>query len=408
MIVELIASGTEIVRGRSIDTNSGHIARRLSELGSEVRRITCLGDDLPSLVEGFRTALRRSDAALVTGGLGPTVDDLTREAAARATGRPLRLVKSELARLRERFRARKIPMPAINRRQAFFPLGASIIPNPIGSAAGFVVRRGRKRLAALPGVPREMEAMLDSAFDLLGLRGEAPWIDRTFRIVGVPESAVEQRLYPAIRKFRGVAYGITAKQNVISIHLRAAGRDAARALDRIEEIVRRKMGAAYFGQGDVTIAAATAEAILKKGVTLSLAESCTGGAIASRLTDVPGISAGLLEAVVAYSNESKASRLGVKPATLRAHGAVSEAVAREMAEGVRRRAGSDVGAATTGIAGPSGATSEKPVGLVYMAVSTRRGTAVERKIFGGTRLDVKDRASEHTLNMIRRAVLAER
>ncbi len=397
MRVEIIASGTELIRGRSIDTNTPAISRRLNQLGADVRYFSCYGDHLEDLVEGIRHALKRADLVILTGGLGPTVDDLSREAACRATGRKLAVIPEERDRLRER-----MPNgPAINERQAFFPKGASILHNPVGSASGFLLRVGAKRLAVLPGPPREMQATLENLLSRLGLP-PAPWIDKSFRIAGISESVVEDRIYPSIQKLKDLIYGITAKGTIISINLRS---HHPATVEAVRGIIRDKLGTAYFGEDDDTIASKTAELLMARRKTLALAESCTGGEIASKLTDIPGVSASLLEAMVTYSNESKMSRLGVRQSTLAKHGAVSEETAREMSEGVREKA--DIGAATTGIAGPAGGTADKPVGLVYMSVSTERGTKVEKKVFRGTRLDVKERASEFTLNMIRLALLNE-
>lgn len=396
MIVEVVASGTELIRGRSIDTNSPYIARRLNAAGHDVRFISCYGDDLKELCHGLKNAFRRARLVVITGGLGPTVDDLTRDAVATATRRKLVLNRRELHRQKGR--------PKINERQAYFPKGATILPNPVGSASGFMVGHAGRTLVALPGVPREMEPMLELALSKLK-GGKISWIDKAFKIAGVAESVVESELYPSIRTFKNVDYGITAKSGVISIILRVHGGDAPGTIDRIRTLIREKMGNAFFGEDEDTLARSTAALLLERKRTIAVAESCTGGEIASRLTDVPGISESLIEAVVTYSNESKVRRLGVSESSLAKYGAVSEQVAREMAEGVRNTA--DVGAATTGIAGPTGGTDEKPVGLVFMAVATSKGTTVQQKVFGGSRLEIKSRASDYTLNLIRKALLDE-
>jgi nicotinamide-nucleotide amidase len=397
MIVEVVASGTELIRGRSIDTNSPYIARRLNAAGHDVRYISCYGDNIRELCRGIAHAFTRAQIVIMTGGLGPTVDDLTRQAVAKVTRRKLVLVRAELERQRNR--------PKINERQAYFPKGAAIIPNPVGTASGFLVKHGRRVLAALPGVPREMEPMLETTIPMLN-SARVTWIDKAFKMAGMSESAVETELYPEIRKFKNVDYGITAKSGVISVILRVHGRDAAGTIDRIRTLIREKLGNAFFGEDEDTIGGRTAQLLLARRKTIAIAESCTGGEIASRLTDVPGVSESLIEALVTYSNDSKVKRLGVKESTLSAHGAVSEEVAREMAEGVRGRC--DIGVSTTGIAGPTGGSAEKPVGLVYMAVATERGIAVERKVFGGSRWEIKSRAAEFTLNMIRKALLDEK
>jgi nicotinamide-nucleotide amidase len=406
MFVELIATGTEIVRGRSPDTNTPHIARRLAEAGLDVRFFTTCGDDPRDLAAAFRQAIRRADLTIVTGGLGPTQDDITRPAAAEATRRPLIFVRAEWRRLQERAAALGRRLASNNRSQAWFPRGAEILPNSVGWAAGFLVElRGGRRLVALPGPPREMAPMLDTLLARLG-PPPADRVDKAFKIFGVPESDVEARILADLRKLRGVDYGITAKGWTISLNLRIRGRgDPESAVERIRSLLRRRFGDAFYGEDDCTLAGATAALLLSRRATLAVAESCTGGLVADRLTDVPGISDSLLESLVVYSNESKRSRLGVRTATLARHGAVSRQTAAEMARGARKSAGADLGLSTTGIAGPGGGTADKPVGLVYFGLADAKTVRVERRVFGGTRRDVKERAADFALDLARRTLL---
>jgi nicotinamide-nucleotide amidase len=398
VIAEIIATGNEIIRGRSIDTNSAYIARQLISLGHDVRCFSLYGDSLKDLTDGFTRALGRADLVIVTGGLGPTEDDLTRDAAAKVMRRPLVFDKTEWDRLRKLYAKFKRKVPRSVRRQAYFPKGATVMPNEVGSAAGFMLEKDRRRFVALPGPPREMTPMLDVVLADLYDGKKAAWYDKAFKICGVPESRVESLVFRPLSRIRGLEYGITAKGAIISLNLRA--RDPG-AFDRVRDLLRRKVGVAYYGEDDDTIAKATAMALLHTGTTLAVAESCTGGRISDLLTDIPGISAVLVEDVVTYSNESKIKRLRVKPTTLRKFGAVSKETATEMAEGVLRTSGADIAISTTGIAGPDGGTKEKPVGLVFFGLAGARRTRTKRKIFRGTRLDVKERASDFALEWLR-------
>lgn len=408
MIVEVIATGTEIVRGRSLDTNTPHIARRLTEAGHDVRFFTVCGDDPRDLEATFRLALRRARLVLVTGGLGPTQDDYTRSAAARAIGRPLVFVRHEWERLRNRAARLRRRLSANNRRQAWFPRGAEILPNEVGWAAGFLLDLpGGRRFAALPGPPREMAPMLETLLSRLG-PAAVQRIDKAFKIFGVPESEVEARVLPGLRRLRGVDYGITAKGWTISLNLRIHGRNPQARVNRIRTLLRRTFRDAFFGEDDCTLSDAVTALLRARNETVALAESCTGGLATDRLTDIPGVSESLLESLVTYSNESKRRRLGVRATTIARYGAVSKPVAAQMAIGVRRSSGADFGIATTGIAGPAGGSANKPVGLVYFGISDAKGVRVERRVFGGTRREVKERAAEFALDLLRRALLRRR
>lgn len=409
MRVEIISTGTEMMRGRSIDTNFAHVARQLTRLGYDVRYHSTYGDAFEDLKQGIQLALGRADVVIMTGGLGPTVDDLTRDAAAAVVNRPLEFHEDELGKIAERFKARNLPMPKINRRQAYFPRGATILANPVGSAPGFMLEHRKKLFFALPGPPREMSEMLPEVIRLLAARFGAPahHLEKSFKIFGIPESQVEADALPIVKRFRNLAYGITAKGGTVSLNFQVLGPKAEETITKLRDAFRKRFDKALFGEDDDTIGEATARLLLERNRTIALAESCTGGLIADRLTDVPGISASLVETVVTYSNDSKIKRLGVPENLIAEHGAVSEAVARAMAEGVRKTSGANIGASTTGIAGPTGGTPGKPVGLVLMAVSTRKGTVVERRVFGGSRRDVKERATDLTLNLIRLAVMNE-
>jgi len=400
--VAVLATGSELMRGRSIDTHLAWLARRLESAGLEIDRHATFGDDLVRITEGIRAGAEASDVVILTGGLGPTEDDFTRRAAADAFAYPLVFLPSAWKSIRQRFRKYRIRMAVINRRQAYLPQGARLLPNPHGSAPGFALDSRGVRFFALPGPPREMHPMFDR-FVLPAIVQAFPmrrrfrlWEGKTF---GLPEGSVDEIVRPIVARHRGATYGLTVTGGTVNITVRAESgspEPAARAL-------RKALGLHFVGPDSLeeTVAALLA----RKRKTIAVAESCTGGLIAHKLTGVPGISAALLEGCVAYSNASKTTRLGVEPDLLRRHGAASAEVAAAMAEGMARTAGADVGIATTGIAGPSGGSKNKPVGLVFHAVHYRGRTRVERRVFPGDRAFVKERAANLALDLVRRALL---
>lgn len=394
-VVEILSSGSELLRGRGLDLHLGWFGRRLEAAGLEIRHHQTLADDRRRLVDGLKLAAARSDIVILTGGLGPTEDDHAREAAAKAFHRPLVFRASEWKRIRDRFRSVRRKMSANNRRQAFLPKGARLIPNPRGTAPGFLIRDGGVIFAALPGPPNEMHPMF--------LKGVLPALKvrRTFevwegRAYGIPEGTVDETVSRIVG--RSASYGLTVRQGQVNITIRGEGSRRKQILRTLARRVRAAFGDAFMERN---LPEEVAHLLMDRGVTLAVAESCTGGLITHGLTEVPGVSSVLLEGVVTYSNASKTARLGVAPGLIRRHGAVSAEVARAMAAGVARSSGARLGAAVTGIAGPGGGSKEKPVGLCFMAVNGR----VERRVFPGIRADVKLRAANFTLNMIRQALV---
>jgi nicotinamide-nucleotide amidase len=395
MRVEILSTGSELLRGRNVDTNAAWMARELEKAGLEVLHHQTVDDHFGRLVDALKLALARSDVVLLTGGLGPTEDDYTRAVAAEAFHRPLVFRDDLWAKIRDRFRRYRIRMAAINRRQAFAPEGASVLPNPFGSAPGFAIRQDGVFFAAMPGPPRELYPMfLRHVLPRIRRRADFElWEGKSF---GVPEGTVDE----IVRRVVGAkaTYGLTVRGGQVTISIRAEGARRKKTLADLSRRVRAALGEAFYeGELHETVA----RRLMETGTTIAVAESCTGGLITHRLTEVPGVSAVLLEAVVAYSNASKGRRLGVPEELIRRHGAVSEEVARAMAEGVARTSGAALGVAVTGIAGPGGGTAEKPVGLCYLAVNGW----VERRVFSGERSHVKERAAGSALNMVRLALL---
>ena len=399
--VAVLSTGTELLRGRSTDTNLASIARALEPIGLEVSHHATAPDDLDRLVEEIRLASAHAGIVILTGGLGPTEDDFTRRAAAESFGRPLVFRPAAWNAIRSRFRRFRIPMAAINRRQAFLPRGARILPNPNGSAPGFAVEAAGRFFFALPGPPREMIPMLRKLV-VPRLAAAIPGGPRfrlwESKVVGMPEGNVDEIVRPIVARRRGASYGLTVSAGTVNITIRV---ERGSPLPMAREL-RRKLG--RFLLGPKSLEETVGELLLRKRRTIALAESCTGGLISHRLTNVAGISAALLETVVCYSNRSKVSRLGVPALTIRRHGAVSAEVAAAMAEGAARTAGADIGAAVTGIAGPSGGSKKKPVGLVWHAVHYRGRTRAERRVFPGDRTAIKERAANFALDLVRRAL----
>jgi nicotinamide-nucleotide amidase len=400
MKVALVSTGTELLRGRNLDTHLSVIARELEPLGLEVAYHSTSPDDFVRVVEEICLASARADIVILTGGLGPTEDDYTRRAAAEAFRRPLVFRAAAWNAIRARFRRFKIPMAAINRRQAFLPRGARLLPNPNGSAPGFAIDSGGRLFFALPGPPREMIPMLRRFV----LPRMAP-VGRRFtlwesKVYGIPEGDVDVLVKPIIARRPGATYGLSVSGGMVSVSVkfeRGSPGPTVRAL-------QKALGIHLVGP--MSLAEAVADLLLRRRKTIAAAESCTGGLIVSQLTNVPGISRSLLEGWICYSNASKTARLGVPAELIRRHGAVSGEVAAAMAEGAARTAGADVGVATTGVAGPSGGTRTKPVGLVWHAVHYRGRTRVERRVFPGDRASVKERAANLALDLVRRALLA--
>lgn len=401
----ILSIGAELVAGLRLDTHSADISRALTAIGIEVVRHETVGDGAAEIEEAFRAAAAEADLVVATGGLGPTLDDCTREALAAAAGVPLDESPEAREHLAAWAKARGRPLSQSNLRQALLPRGAKTIPNPIGTALGIEARVGKALVFVMPGVPAEMAQMLRGEV-LPRLRradpGRAGAI-RTVRTYGMPESIVGEKLADLMAPTRRPRVGTAVHGGMIDVHIYAAGapEEIAPLLDADAAAVRQRLGDAVFGEGDQRLEDAVAALLARRRATIALAESCTGGLVAAKLVNVPGISEFLMEGVVCYANESKVRTVGVPEGLLRAHGAVSEPVARAMAEGVRARNRASVGLGVTGIAGPSGGTAEKPVGLVWVAVADQAGTEAAKEIFSGDRPLIRERAANYALNLLR-------
>ena len=408
-----MAIGSEMLTPSKVDTNSLHITEQLNRLGVDVIAKAVVGDSRDELAHIISALLGRVDLLILCGGLGPTDDDVTREAVAVALDRPLAEDEAITARLRERFKARgfAMPMPETNRRQAMVPAGAAVIQNTKGSAPGLWIDHDAKSVVLLPGPPRELKPMLAALIEgrLRERSPGEPLVRRVIRIAGRIESDVDQLLQPLYREWAAgapaIAATILAQPGAIELHLsaQASSQDVVdRALESAVQRVVDTIGADVYSTDSRKLEQVVGELLVVKGLHVAAAESCTGGLITSRLTDVPGSSRYVDQSVITYSNEAKTELLGVPTDVLQAHGAVSEPVALAMADGIRVRAGADVGIGVTGIAGPTGGTPDKPVGMVVVAVVTANERRCRTFRFFGDREQVKFQASQSALDMVRR------
>jgi nicotinamide-nucleotide amidase len=410
----ILAIGSEMLTPFRVDTNSLFITERLNAIGYDIRLKAVVGDDVDELAEVLRAAGVWADLIVITGGLGPTEDDVTRDAVARVYDMPLEVDEAIVDRIRDRFARRGMTMPDINRRQAMVPRGAVVLENPNGTAPGLWIENGRAAIVLLPGPPREMKPMLEGVVrDRLAPRsGTAGLFRRVLKITGRAESDVDAQAQPTYAKWTSnpvpISTTILAVLGQIELHLtaQAASPDAAHAaLDAAVLEMQHVLGPSVYSTDGRSLEGVVGDLLRQHALTIAVAESCTGGLLASRLTDVPGSSDYVERGVVCYSNRSKTELAGVPAALIAEHGAVSEPVATALAEGIRSRAGTNIGIGITGIAGPGGATPEKPVGTVSVAVIVDDETRVRTFQFIGGRDMVKFQAAQAALNMTRLAVM---
>ena len=409
---EIIAVGSELLTPLRTDTNSLWLTEKLNDIGIEVKLKTIVGDDEARLEEAIRDALKRSEIVITTGGLGPTEDDITRQVSAKAVERDL-IYHDELeADLRERFRRWGRDMPEINKRQAFVIDGAEVLPNPNGSAVGMFLPLDGKCLAVFPGPPREMRPMFENFVfpKLREMAGDVLVKRRILRVSGMGESAVDEIIAPIYKSYPDGQTSILFSRVEIEIHLIARSssiEEASAVLTELTEKICSALGPAVFATNGETMEEVVGSLLKSRGETVSVAESCTGGMIGMRLTEVSGSSAYFIEGSVVYSNESKIRTLNVSEQTLEDHGAVSAETAEEMAKGMRDRSGSDYAISVTGIAGPEGGTEEKPVGTVFIGYSDPNRTRSMKFVFPGDRELIRWRSSQAALDYLRRQILKE-
>ena len=416
---EIIAVGSELLSAVRSDTNSVFLASRLNELGIDVRTKTIVGDCPNELSEVLRHSLLRNDFLVICGGLGPTDDDVTREVVAEVLGLPLKVDEAIVDRIRKRFKSRGLRMPDINRRQAMVPEGAVVLENTNGTAQGLWIDEGRKTLILLPGPPRELNPMFENLAEvkLRSRTGSQRFFRRVLKITGSTESYVEARVQPIYSKWKTGEHPITTTvlsalgQIELHLSLRIASNEKATAiLDEATREITVELGHDVFSTDGRILERVIGDQLRVGGYRIALAESCTGGLLASRLTDVPGSSDYMTVALVTYSNEAKVELLGIPESTLEKHGAVSEPVALAMAKGVRSLGRTEIGVGLTGIAGPDGETKEKPIGTVAIAVvgpSPSDKVDVRTTRFTGEREQIKFQASQTALDVVRRLLLEQ-
>ena len=404
---EIIAIGTEMLLGDLVDTNSAWLSQRLAMLGVSLFRHTTVGDNRKRVVAAMREAISRSDLVLTTGGLGPTSDDITNECLGEAAGRKMVEYPEARQHVDEMFRrfGRK-PTPS-NYKQALFPEGTTLVPNPRGTAMGAMLEVEGTLFVTFPGVPVEMRGMFEETVEpLVRERSDGSIVSRTLWFSGIGESALAEQVQEFLDASDPTVAPLAGQGKVrLRITARAATPVEAEAkIEPVADEILSRLGDYFFGEGNETLESAVGRLMRKKGVTIALAESCTGGLLAKRLTDAPGSSAYFQEGLVTYSNEAKERLLGVPRETLEEYGAVSEPVAEAMAAGVRKAAGSDYGLSVTGIAGPDGGTEEKPVGLVYVGLADAEGTVAEKldlTAWEKSREAIRERSANRAFDILR-------
>jgi nicotinamide-nucleotide amidase len=411
MKVELITIGDELLLGLTIDTNAAHLARTLASVGVSVVRRATVGDEASEIALAVSDALARTGAVITTGGLGPTSDDRTRPAIAELFGRELVADEERWEALRALWRERgRGEIPLSNRGQIMIPRGASVLTNRHGTAPGIWLEDDDGRWCAmLPGVPREMRGMLaDELLPRLERRsGAARTVvkSRTVRTTGIAESKLAEVLGPLASSVDGLSLAYLPGREGVDLRLTSRDRSAAEAdeaLGRAAAELRSRISRYAYGDDETDLAAIVLQACESRGLHVAVAESCTGGLLGARLTAIPGSSSVVVGGVIAYSNDVKRDLLGVRQETLDTHGAVSEEVAMEMASGVRRRVGAEVGMSITGVAGPGGGSAEKPVGLVWIAVDVAGTARTHGSRFIGDRAEIRFRSTQAALDMLRR------
>lgn len=408
---EIITIGDELLIGQTVDTNSAWMGAELNMLGIRVDRITSISDTRNEIINSVDAALSRAGIVLITGGLGPTSDDITKEALSDYFGATMVMNDAVLAEVTQRLSRRSYPMNDNNRRQAMVPDKCTVLMNKTGTAPGMLFRKNESILVSMPGVPHEMKhIMREHVLPLLAaeFRGQAI-VHKNIMTFGLPEGLLAEKLIPFEKELPGeIKLAYLPAQGIIKLRLTATGESPSRLSDLVKTQVRRLyelLPDVIYDEDEVTLEQTVGSLLLAKKLTLSTAESCTGGKIASLITSVAGSSRWYQGSVIAYDNAVKTSLLGVSAETLKSHGAVSEETAREMAAGALKVMGTDLAVSVTGIAGPDGGTPLKPVGTVFFAVADRTGIVTAKQVFGDDRNNNIGRAAYYALNMLRKQIL---
>lgn len=402
----IVSIGNELLNGQTVDTNTTYLSSELLSIGIPVVSSYTIGDDVDAIVRAFNLAVADADIVLVTGGLGPTDDDLTRQAFAGYLGTKLQLQADLLDRLENFFKKRNLQMSEKNKIQAYIPTGAKPIENSLGTAPGIMAEVKGKLIFAFPGVPSEMKRMFTKSVfpELQRFSGEQAVVVRKLRCFGAGESAIAELLGDACLRGRNPLVNCTVEYGIITLHVIATSgdKDTARQMaEKEEKTIRNTLGELVYGAAEQSLAEVVGEKLARQGKTIAVAESCTGGTVARLLTDIPGASKYFTHGWITYSNAAKTSELGIAAELIEKYGAVSEQVAQAMAFNARKKARTDFAIGITGIAGPDGGTEQKPVGLVYISVDSDNGCDTKRCFFSHGRRSIRLRAAQTALNMLR-------
>lgn len=409
----IISTGTELLLGSTIDTNSVYLSRRLNDLEIRVVGKSIVGDNQEMLAGAFQSAMTSADLIITTGGLGPTLDDLTKTVLCDTLGCSLKQRPEEAERLRSFFSQRQREMPESNLKQAMFPEGARVLPNQRGTAPGMYFKKDGRVFILLPGPPHEMQAMFEDTIPLLkqeyqGLLEKS--ISRTIRVFGPGESSIEEMLEPIIREKAGVSMALLAQEGEVCIRVSSQQEqpeESQAVLDEMIAALSARLGDYIYGYDDETLVHVVSKLLVQKRKSVALAESCTGGLLSKLMTDLPGSSAFFWGGICSYSNDAKIKLLGVPADTIKQFGAISKETAQEMARCIRARAGSDYGIGITGLAGPDGGSPEKPVGCVYISLAGDQDCIVKAMHFVGSRDAVRMLAAKTALDLLRRELLKD-
>jgi len=408
MEAEIISVGTELLLGDVVDTNAAYIARKLSLLGIDLFRKTVVGDNKERLSRILKEALDRVDLIIISGGLGPTEDDLTKEAVSEVMEEKLILNKEIVKNIQQRLPSKNLPEKGII-KQALIPSSAKIITNELGSAPGIILEKKSKIIISLPGVPREMEKMMEEVISYLSTKKEIRGYiqSRFLKIWGIGESQVEEKIADILKEQSNPTIALLVGKGEVHLRITAKFDDRKVREEKIKELedkIRERLGDYIYGVDEETLEFLVSSSLRKRGLKLGVAESCTGGLLSHRLTNIPGSSNYYNCGVVSYSNQAKSELLNVSSSLIQEKGAVSSEVAKKMAEGAKKAAKADIGIGITGIAGPTGATPEKPVGLVYIAISTQDKKMCQKFIFSGDREKIKWKASQAALYLLNKSI----
>jgi nicotinamide-nucleotide amidase len=409
MKAEILAVGTEILLGDIVNTNAQYLAKRLADLGISVYHQSVVGDNPERLLEAYSLAFSRADLVITTGGLGPTKDDLTKEVAFEYFGKKSVVHEPSLKVLEGHFKDVNRPMTQNNLKQVYFPGDSIVLPNNNGTAPGCIIEEAGKIVVLLPGPPREMKPMFEQAVaSYLQKFQQGVLVSKVLRVVGVGESSAAQLLEDILDNQTNPTVAPYAKDGEVTFRITAKAdtyEEGAKLMEPMEAEIRSRLGSNIYGEGNTTLESVLCEMLVNKKLTIATAESCTGGMVASALINYPGISSVFMEGAVTYSNEAKINRLGVKVETLDKYGAVSSEIAAEMAQGIAKTAGTNIGLSTTGIAGPEGGSEDKPVGLVYVGLYMNGEVKTKMLRLSGDRQRIRQRATMQLLDWLRRELL---